>query len=206
MSIARKKEAHIWERDPHDWYVEPLECSLALFDLEIFSGTIWDPACGMGRIVQAANLSKLDAYGSDFIKRPGYSFDQLDFLFNTPQHPFDNIVTNPPYSKAEDFVHRALSLIKNGKKVALILPLVWLSGFSSKRDWLPDSPLKKIFPISPRPSMPPAAVIQAGIRPGNGTKDYAWFVWQNGYQGAPQVEFMNTNRYKHDTDYELELA
>ena len=48
MTIAKQKAAHIWERDQHDWYVEPFECSLALFGAEDIPGPVWDPACGMG--------------------------------------------------------------------------------------------------------------------------------------------------------------
>ena len=40
---------------------------------------------------------------------------------------------------------------------------------------------------SARPSMPPGYVIAEGQKPGNGTTDYAWFVWTQGYQGSPNV-------------------
>ena len=54
MVIAKIKESQIWERGQHDWYVEPHECSLTLFELENFTDPIWDPACGLGRIVGSA--------------------------------------------------------------------------------------------------------------------------------------------------------
>jgi hypothetical protein len=104
---------------------------------------------------------------------------------------------NPPFGLAEDFVREAIEIVPRGGKVAVILPLVWVSGFSTKRDWLPNSPLCTLYPISPRPSMPPGRVIEAGEKPGNGTKDFAWLVWQNGYCGEASVRFMNTNEVKH---------
>ena len=44
--------------------------------------------------------------------------------------------------------------------------------------------------------MPPGKVIEAGIRLGNGTKDFAWLVWQIGYSAPATVSFMNTNIFK----------
>lgn len=193
MAVIREKLAHLWERDPYDWYVEPFECSAALFQLEKFEGEVWDPACGMGRIVMEARAAGLTAVGSDIVSRSDICAAESDFLARSYQPDFRNIVMNPPFGLAEEFVREAIRIVPRGGKVAVILPLVWVSGFSSKRDWLPSSPLRTLYPISPRPSMPPGKVIEAGIRPGNGTKDFAWLVWQNGYLGEASVRFMNTN-------------
>lgn len=194
MAIERKKDAHIWERDPYDWYVEPQECSLALFDNEEFHGEIWDPACGLGRIVESARASGLSSWGSDIVVRSEFCSERIDFLASFDRD-FTNIVTNPPFKHAEEFVRRSLEALPNRGKAAFLLPTVWMAGFSTKRGWLPTSPLLSVYSISPRPSMPPGRVIEAGVRPGNGTKDFAWFVWQKGYQGEARLRFMNTKPY-----------
>lgn len=41
-----------------------------------------------------------------------------------------------------------------------------------------------------RPSMPPGPVIQAGVAPGGGTKDFAFYVWRIGHQGPPIVGWL----------------
>lgn len=197
MKISKKKDAHIWERDPNDWYVEPKECSAALFGAERFVGNVWDPACGIGHIVETARAANITVFGSDIIVRNEYCEMPLDFLSaKGDEYVFTNIVSNPPFGVAEEFYHHAMELLPNQGKLALILPMVWLSGFSKKRHWLPSSPLIKFYSISPRPSMPPGAVIQAGIKAGNGTKDFAWFVWQKGYNGSAEVGFLNTKGFK----------
>lgn len=196
MGIERAKDVHIWERDPYDWYVEPVECSVALFEEEEFSGPIWDPACGIGRIVESARQKKLEAIGSDIIKRSKNCSFTLDFTKDQKIIDFRSIISNPPFSCAEKFVRKSIEILPIGGKAAFLLPLVWMAGFSMKRDWLPVSPLKAIHVISPRPSMPPGQVILAGVTPGNGTKDFAWFVWEKGHIGKPQLHFMNTNLYK----------
>ena len=197
MSIDKKKNAHLWVRDKNDWYVEPVECSAALFAEEDFRGGVWDPACGTGRIVQNARDAGLIAVGSDLITRNQFSTRSTNFL-KAREMPEEtsNIVSNPPFALAEEFTLHGLQILPPGGKLAFILPMVWLSGFSKKRDWLPSSPLRKYYAISPRPSMPPGAVIEAGEKAGNGTKDFAWFVWEKGYNGKPEVGFLNTNPFK----------
>lgn len=197
MPTQKKKNAHLWDRNDNDWYVEPSVCSLALFDVVQFKGPVWDPACGMGRILKSAQVSGFDTIGSDVEKRTDDCDFLADFLSNhsLPEVEFD-VVTNPPFAIAEDFVRKTIDILSHGRRGAFVLPIVWMAGFSSKRDWLPSSPLRYVLPISPRPSMPPGEVLCAGERPGNGTKDFAWFVWEKGFTGKPALEFLNTNNHK----------
>lgn len=196
MSTLKKKNAHIWERDEYDWYVEPIECSMALLDYLKIEGLIWDPACGMGNIISSCEALGLKAFGSDIVRRNAYCSREVDFLSANNDEKADHIVSNPPFGVSENFVRHALKIMPTGSTVSMILPLVWASGFSTKRSWLPESPLKYLMPISPRPSMPPGAVIVAGEKPGNGTKDFAWFTWEIGYSGPPHLHFLNTNDYR----------
>ncbi|MFC3075167.1 hypothetical protein [Shinella pollutisoli] len=201
INDKRRKQAHLWARDTLDWYVEPHECSRALFRVEEFQGTIWDPACGFGRIVQQARSLDKIAIGSDIVKRGDICDFTADFFSMESFPDFENIITNPPFGRAEEFVRRALEIIPPHGKVAAILPIVWLAGFSTKRHWLPKSPLCKVYPISPRPSMPPGLVIEAGIKPGNGTKDYCWLVWKRDYIGKAEVIFLNTKHAREEVDF-----
>jgi hypothetical protein len=75
----RRREAHLWERDPHDFYVEPAWCSERLFEAERFEGDVLDPACRIGRICVAgrqAGLLILSAIGLGCVKAltPRYGF------------------------------------------------------------------------------------------------------------------------------------
>ena len=53
----RKRESHLWERDPYDWYCEPAWVSERLFELEKFEGEVCDPACGIGTILKSAQAA-----------------------------------------------------------------------------------------------------------------------------------------------------
>jgi hypothetical protein len=189
----RKRESSLWAREANDWYIEPQWCSLRLFEEETFRGFVCDPACGSGNIIRACTTHEIPARGMDIERRAGHGSWQQDWLtYDGPA--FDNIVSNPPFGLCDDrkagthpFVEQCLKF--SMRKVALLLPANWIQGDKRSR-WLEVSPLRRVWFISPRPSMPPGHVIAAGAKPGNGTTDYAWFVWQHDYDGAPEVKWL----------------
>ena len=193
----RKRKSSLWAREANDWYVEPPWVSERLFHVETFYGTICDPACGSGNIVAAARRSGHTAYGSDVVRRSELCGAVLDWLARSdvyPGGPIDNIVSNPPFGLCDDrktktypFVERCLERARY--KVALLLPSNWIQGDARSR-WLETTPLYRVYFLSPRPSMPPGQVIEAGLKPGNGTTDYAWFVWLRGYDGGPEIRWL----------------
>lgn len=183
MSEPRLRESHIFERDEHDHYVEPIWTDERLFDVEKFDGEIWDPACGIGRITQAAQKAGYRTHESDIADRGvGY---RLDFL--TSLRDCDNVISNPPYKIAQPFAAHALNLAS--KSVALLLPLTWLTGNTRAR-WLDETPLAAVWVLCPRPSMPPGSAITAGVKASGGTVDFAWFVWKRGWANEPLVKWM----------------
>ena len=62
----------------------------------------------------------------DLVDR-GYG-EVADFLAIDNLEWDGNIVTNPPYKYAQEFVEKALSIIPKGKKVAMFLKLTFLEG------------------------------------------------------------------------------
>lgn len=184
------KKAHLWERDEHDYYVEPFWCSERLFKLERFEGSVWDPACGSGRIVESAIAAGLDAVGSDIVDRwPDADIDKhvTGSFFDVHQPLGRNIVCNPPFKLAKEFVE--IALLVAADKVAMLLPTTWMNSDKRGR-WLETTPLLRVLLLTPRPSMPPGRVIEAGEEPGNGTKDFAWFIWRRGYRGMPHLGWL----------------
>ena len=193
----RKRDSSLWRRDPHDWYVEPAWCSLRLFEEETFCGTVHDPACGGGNIVRSALAHGHLVTGGDIVDRSeatGHGRPEIaDWLAPTDRR-HANIVSNPPFGLCDDrksrshpFVERCLERAE--RKVALLLPANWVQGDMRSR-WLERTPLRRVWFLSPSPSMPPGHVLASGAKPGNGTTDYAWFVWQMDYDGATEVRWL----------------
>ncbi len=190
----RKRESSLWQREANDWYQEPSWCSLRLFEEEAFRGAIHDPACGGGNIVLSAMAHNLPVSGADIVQRTEEFGPTIQDWLTYDGPAFDNIVSNPPFGLCDDrktkthpFVEKCLA--KASRKVALLLPANWIQGDMRSR-WLERTPLRRVWFISPRPSMPPGNVIAAGQKPGNGTTDYAWFVWQQDYDGPTEVRWL----------------
>jgi hypothetical protein len=188
MSVApvedsRPLNARIWPRSEAEWYVEPSWCSERLFAVEEFSGTIYDPACGMGRIPLAAMRAGLRALGSDMVNR-GWDSTPQNFFLHRTRHP--NIVTNPPFDIAPEFAQHALQIAT--RKVAIIFPTARLNA---AHHWLSSAPLVRIWLLTPRPSMPPGDYILAGKKPGGGKMDFCWLVFEHGYDGEPKARWLH---------------
>jgi hypothetical protein len=179
MNIAtgavKKLEAHVWEREANEHYVEPEWCSKRLFQDEGFDGDIWDPCCGFGRIPKAALAAGAPhVFATDIVDR-GYVGCEagVDFLTYCGASLAPNIVCNPPFNIADKFGRHAWTLM-GVEKVAMIFPTARLNA----AHWLHDLPLSCVWLMTPRPSMPPGHVIMAGEKPGGGKMDYCWLVFE----------------------------
>lgn len=195
MNLSHDKRtlnAHLWARHPEDWYVEEHWVDHRLFEQEAFDGSICDPACGFGRIVEAAHHAGFhDAWGQDKVCRSPYCRNVVDFLSDAHigERP-DNIVSNPPFKVAREFTVKALKVAS--RKVAMLLPLGWITGDKRSR-WLEETRPRRVLILTPRPSMPPGPVIEAGLRPRGGKTNYAWYIWERGYNGEPEFGWLRRN-------------
>lgn len=173
------------EREPNDYYAtDPLAMEL-LLEKEQFSKNIWECACGGG------HLSKvLEAHGhnvkSTDLYYYGFGDGGIDFLQTT--EPFDgDIITNPPYKYAQQFVERALGSIENGHKVAMFLRLQFLEG-KSRREMFKRFPPKTVYVASSRISCALGGDFENYK---NGAQAYAWFIWEKGYTGETVLRWFN---------------
>jgi hypothetical protein len=108
----------------------------------------------------------------------------------------DNIVSNPPYSDVESVVRLYLPLVRD--TLALLLPADWL--YSDKRlAWLETTPLTTVYPLTPRPSLPPGEVAvegeaSTGQQPKGGRNNFAWYRWDQGAKFDPKIRFLSMYR------------
>lgn len=174
------------KRASNDWYCDPPEAIEALLDVERFAGRSVDPSCGRGTIPKAMVVRGMYCRGTDLVDR-GYGDAGVDF-FTAAFPGFDNIISNCPYNVAQAYAERALAIARH--KVALLLPLTFLEG-SKRAAWLDRSPLARVWVFPWRISMPPGELLVAGaVKPEGGKKAYAWFVWEHGHRGRPQLDWL----------------
>jgi hypothetical protein len=188
--VAAAENSHRWERETHEHYVEPLWCSQRLFQTVPFEGSIWDPACGFGRIpYNAYRAGHRDIFATDVVARGDGCRKEMNFLTADPVHyGAANIISNPPFDIFKEFALHALKLAD--RKVALI----WLVRTLPAAHWLRDTPLAQILFLTPRPSMPPGHVISAGEKPGGGKQDFCWLVWDLQHKGDATAGWLHRDK------------
>ena len=107
----------IEDREEHDFYATEPKAMELLLDEETFSKNVWECACGLGQLSEVLKNRGYNVLSTDLINR-GYGQGNVDFLQIQTEYCGD-IITNPPYKYATEFIYHALSLIPNGFKVAM---------------------------------------------------------------------------------------
>lgn len=101
-----------------------------------------------------------------------------------------NIVTNPPYKYATEFIYKALQIIPDGKKVAMFLKVQFLEGKERKKLFL-NYPPKHIYVSSSRILCAKNAEFERMKQGGGSAIAYAWYVWEKGYKGNTILKWIN---------------
>lgn len=132
------------ERQPDDYYATEPKAAELLLEQEKFHQTIWECACGEGHLAKVFEAHGYEVISTDLIYRGYGDLEPLDFLNETLEEFEGDIITNPPYKYALDFVQRALESVKPGRKVAMFLKLQFLEGKSRKKFFEKYPPTKDL--------------------------------------------------------------
>ena len=176
MSITR-------DRIQDDFYATPKESVLALLRVEEIIYPALEPACGNGAI---AKLLSGEVFASDLINR-GYGVHPVDFLIR--DFPlFKTVITNPPFNLFQEFAEKALKIATC--KVILFGKLQALEG-NRRGTFMQNSPLRTVYVFKTRqnPLRNGSATDENGKKWAS-TMAFAWYVWEIGYTGKPQIEWI----------------
>ena len=167
------------EREVNDFYATQKDAIDALFNVESFSTNIWECAAGNGHLSSRLKEHHCNVYSSDLIQRD-YPLDSISDFLTLNKRPMDDIITNPPYNLAMEFVYKSLELVEDGAKVAMFLKLQFLE--TQKRRKLFDlHPPKNIWVFSKRMGCLKGAKLDDEIKAG--AMAFAWYIWVKGYKG-----------------------
>ena len=171
-------------RQDNDYYAtDPIAMEL-LLQYETFSKNVWECAVGEGHLANVLASHGYNVKMTDLIYR-GIGIGDIDFLSEISMFDGD-IVTNPPYKYAQEFVEKAFSLIYDNHKIAMFLKLTFLEG-QKRRKLFDDHPPKIIYVFSKR--MRCARNGNFDVMPSSAIS-YAWFIWQKGFSGNPIVKWI----------------
>lgn len=147
----------------------------------ITAGTALEPCAGSGAIIQAFKnyLQPAPPFAAveirpeerEALKRVASLVYIEDFLKWEPLPMIELIVTNPPFSIAQQVIERALEIADGKAEVIMLLQLAFLEAEKRFAFWQKHLP-SRVYVLSARPSFT-----------GDGGTDhaaYAWFTWNSG--------------------------
>ena len=164
------------ERATLDLYCTEPQAVVDLLRHERFSNKIWECAAGLGHLSEKMKEMGYDVLSTDIVQRD-YPLDRVqDFLF------FDNcgttdrdIITNPPFEMSSEFIERGYTILRNGGKMALFMPVRYLAG-KGRRQIYNRMPPKVVYVFSSRVSS--CAKDGDFDKQSKSAIDFAWFVWE----------------------------
>ena len=178
------------ERQNEDYYAtdpEACEMLLKIVDLDK-SEPIWECASGENHLADVFKSHGYFVRTSDIMKRTETT-EVIDFLSPQVKEWNGNIITNPPYNKAKEFIEKSLSIVPEGKKVIMFLKLQFLEGKSRKK-LFQDNPPKEAWVSSSRLLGAKNGDFETA-RPMGSAVAYCWYIWEKGYKGDTILKWFN---------------
>lgn len=174
------------EREVNDYYATAPEAAEWLLKLEPELNHIWECACGEGHLAKVFGKAGKLQFATDLIDR-GYG-GVVDFLSKDSNIKYDgDIVTNPPYKFAEQFVRKAIDIVADGHKVCMFLKLTFLES-KSRKQLFEQYPPKTIWVSSSRINCAKNGDFD---KYSSSAVAYAWYIWEKGYTGDTVVKWFN---------------
>lgn len=172
-------------REQHDYYATDPKAAKLLLELETFNN-ILEPSCGEGHLSKVFINAGINVTSSDLINR---NFGIQKNFFDYKKWDGD-IVTNPPYKYAMEFIEHSLKIISEGNKVAMFLKLQFLESKKRKKLFISNPP-KTLYVSSTRILCAKNGDFEKMKKNGGSAVAYGWFVWQKGYKNDTIIKWFN---------------
>ncbi len=170
-------------RVQHDYYATDPQAVEELLKVESFDKNILEPCCGEGHISKVLEKHGYMVKSSDLIDR-NFGRGGVDYLTIKSWH--GDIITNPPYKYAKEFVEHSIKIINPGQRVAMLLKIQFLESVK-RRELFEENPPKYVYVFSKRTvcarngdfeKTPSSAVC------------YCWYIWEKGFKGEPVIRWI----------------
>lgn len=173
-------------------YRTPESAYLPLLDYEPswFEGSGYDPSAGDGRMLREVRrrgnlgphyLNDIRASELVAMSRVGAATIEDYLAIDYPPHA-DFFLTNPPFTKAVDFVRKARTHIRG--PICILQSVAW-QGTQKRSEWLRHSGLAYVLNLKRRPKWE----VDVGSA-ANNIWDFAWFVFFPGHEELPQMDWI----------------
>lgn len=177
------------EREKNDFYAtDPIAIDALLRGGVILNHKIWECAAGQGHLSKRLIEYGYEVKSTDLIDR-GYGDGGIDFLNITEKWDGD-ILTNPPYKYAREFIEHAMELIPDGRKVFMFLKLQFLEG-KGRAALFEKYPPKTVFVSRSRILCAKNGLFDEMRAAGGSAVAYAWYEFEKGYKGPSVIKWIN---------------
>lgn len=184
------------ERVEYDYYAtNPKAVEMLLREYEFNGNKMLEPCVGAGHIANAVKSFKgyenVEITGVDLINRNYPNTIIANFLEWDNGEKYDFIISNPPYSLAQEFIEHGLDLLNEDGQIAMFLKIQFLEG-QKRKFFFEDNPPKYVYVFRNR-----MATWNNGqeVDPKTGKKwattmCHAWFIWEKDFKGEPIVRWL----------------
>lgn len=179
------------ERAVNDYYATSGVAVEKLLRIETPYTKIWECAAGECHLASPLKLAGYDVYTTDIIERGVPLDDCIDFL-TIKKSPIGkcDIITNPPYKYALEFILKGLDLLEEGRCMYMFLKLTFLEGKKRYKKLFEKYPPAIVYVSSERIVCAKNGDFRSIKESGGSAVAYGWFKWIKGYKGDTQIKWI----------------
>lgn len=182
------------QRKDNDFYATPEWATEAILKEIWLDGSILEPAAGQGHIAKVLKETypQSEIVCTDLIQREekfGIPITGgIDFLHHDYGRKFDNVITNPPFTLAQEFIEKALSIAND--RVVIFAKIQFLEG-EKRKSLFDNKALKYVYVFRKRVTpLPNGSAFDENGKPWASTMCFAWFVFEKGNRNEPVIRWL----------------
>ena len=181
------------DRVKNDFYAtDPLALEMLLKEYKFNNDTFLEPCVGNGNLIKVIKKEYPSSIitSIDLIDRGVPETIIADFLTYDTSMKFDNIITNPPFSLATEFVYKSIDLLNENGKIAMFLKIQFLESVKRK-ELFKKFPPKYIYVFSKRmATWNNGKEFDDNNKKWSTTMCHAWFIWEKNSISEPIIRWL----------------
>jgi len=182
-------------RVENDFYATNPKAVTMLLDAigEFENLDILEPCVGGGHIAKTIEDlnkgNKIDCI--DLVDRGYPNTKVADFLTTPIDKLYDVVITNPPFSLAQEFIEKSISIVKPSGIVCMFLKIQFLEGVKRKK-FFETYPPKYIYVFRQRmATWSNGDELDPDGKRWATTMCHAWYIWEKDFKGEPIVRWLD---------------
>ena len=181
-------------RVENDYYAtNPKAVEMLLTNYTFDATTILEPCVGGGHIANAIKnfyTNKREITGLDLVDRGYPNTIVQNFLTWETDKKFEGIITNPPFSLAQEFIEKGMELLTDDGQMAMFLKIQFLEG-AKRKEFFEKYPPKYVYVFRNRmATRNNGHTLYPNGKRWATTMCHAWFIWEKGSTTEPIIRWL----------------